>query len=394
MVRKHLAVYPYTIDDETAAFIASHYDLVDFDFIATEGIEKVKTLNPNIIMVGYREITFIDTYLEDWAEVNLHEDWFLHDINGNRLKNADYDSYAMDVGNPEWRDHQAQLVKAKLNERPWADGVFADSVFDRRTLDSNIFTVDPSLVPSSVKERWNTDIKGMLQYVKSVIGTKLLIINNTDFTGDFLSVADGMMLEGFIHGSWNGLYEYESEDYMLRLLDTIERLSFTGKYFMAQSDTGFPTAPTDSDLQQAHKIMLYCLGSFLLGTNGSKATFGWLSLHGAVRRGVPYHYPEMDIDVGNPTGSRTQVNADVWTRDFSKAKVFVNFSATNTYPVTVDGLVYTLPPHSSVIAPWEAPPIAPTIFDRAWSAFEEFSGRLNLPVPPKPAQPPKLPIEG
>jgi len=39
------------------------------------------------------------------------------------------------------------------------------------------------------------------------------------------------------------------------------------------------------------------------------------------------------------------------------------------------------------------PPIAPTIFDRAWTAFEKFSGSLNLPVPPKPAQPPKLPIE-
>lgn len=41
----------------------------------------------------------------------------------------------------------------------------------------------------------------------------------------------------------------------------------------------------------------------------------------------------------------------------------------------------------------EAPPTAPTIFDRLWSGFEEFSGKLKLPVPPKPAQPPKLPIE-
>ena len=39
------------------------------------------------------------------------------------------------------------------------------------------------------------------------------------------------------------------------------------------------------------------------------------------------------------------------------------------------------------------PPTAPTLFDKAWAAFTEFSGKLKLPVPPKPAQPPKLPIE-
>ena len=81
-----------------------------------------------------------------------------------------------------------------------------------------------------------------------------------------------MMLEGFIHGEWEWIYEY-NQDHLYHL-DIIERLSFKGKYFMAHSETWIPNIPTESDLKQAHKMMLYCLGSFLLGANGSKATFG------------------------------------------------------------------------------------------------------------------------
>jgi hypothetical protein len=65
----------------------------------------------------------------------------------------------------------------------------------------------------------------------------------------------------------------------------------------------------------------------------------------------------------------------------------------NTLTVDVDassGGTFTQDVSMEPVAPPTAPP---TIFDRAWAAFTEFSGRLKLPVPPKPSQPPKLPIE-
>jgi hypothetical protein len=288
---------------------------------------------------------YMDTYLADWAEVNLHEDWFLHDVNGNRLINKNYGSYAMDVANSGWRSHYANFVKAKLDAYPMVNGIFADDVLEWEDYQNDMFTVNSSLIPREIQQRWHNDMIGMIQYVKSVIGSRLLILNTDDLSGDYLRYADGMQREGFIHASWEGLYKY-NQNY-LDYLDDIERMSSTGKYYMAQSGTEFPTALTDSDLQQAHKVMLYCLGSFLLGVNGPKASFGWLFLHSAVRQGVPYYYPEMDADIGAPKGTY-YIKDGLYARDFEHGWVLVNFS-TNTLSTVMEGTTYILEPHSGII---------------------------------------------
>jgi len=341
-VRKHLVVYPYTIDDATAAFIASHFDLVDFDFGATIGFEKIKALNPDVIMVGYRDIMMMDSYLADWAEVNLHEDWFLHDVNGNRLILKDYGCYAMDVGNSGWRSHYANFVKAKLDAYPIADGIFADDVWEWEDYSNDAWTVNRSLVPREIQQRWHNDMIGMIQYVKSVIGSKLLILNTDDWTGDYLKYADGMMLEGFVHASWWELDYFGWAGFNpLSHVDILADLSATGKYFLAQSGAASPTDP-----DKAHKMMLYCLGSFMLGVNGPKASFGWLFYHNALD-GSGCYYPEMDTDIGAPQG-KYYIKDGLYARDFEHGWVLVNFS-TNTLSTVMEGTTYILEPHSAVI---------------------------------------------
>lgn len=113
------------------------------------------------------------------------------------------------------------------------------------------------------------------------------------------------------------------------------------------------------------------------------------------------------LTISSTTGGTTTPASGVWEYDQgSTAQVTatpntgyqfkqwtLDGSTTSTQPtvaIVMDAdhtlvAVFTLEP--------EVPPTAPTIFDRAWSKFEEFSGKLKLPVPPKPAQPPKLPIE-
>lgn len=341
-IRKHLVVYS-PIEDKTADWIASHFDLVVFDFVYTKGWEKIKAFNPNVVMIGYRTIMGMHTTYEDWSEVNAHEDWFLHDLDGNRMRRKDTGAYAMDVGVQGWREHYANFVKAKLDIYPIVDGVFADSVLDWRDYHNTWWTCDPSLVPPEIQERWHNDMVGMIQHVKSIIGSKLLILNTNDFTGDYLSYADGMMHEGFIHGPWEGVDEF-TQDPLLYLQYFVD-LSAKEKYYLALSGAKIPDNPTQRDLDKAHKVMLYCLCSYLLVVNGALASFSWGFFDS--KDGSRGYYPEMDYNTSSPSGNY-YVKDGLYIRNFERARVLVNFSA-DTRSTVIEGESYTLEPHSAII---------------------------------------------
>jgi hypothetical protein len=345
-ILKHLIVYS-RIDDETAAFIASHFDMVDFDFDYTVGFEKIKALNPNVIMVGYKCIFGMLPECEDWAEVNAHEDWFLHDVNGNRLISKS-GWYAMDVGNSGWREHYANFVKAKLAAYPMVDGIFADNAWEARTLLRDPWTVPVSQVPSSIHDNWNANMAGMIQYVKNALGNKLLIINSNEENGYFLQYCDGQMLEGFMHGAWSGLYDYPDDP--INWISGLEGLSASGKIVMAQSGANIPQNPSASDVEQTHKVMLYCLSGFLLGYSGN-ANFGFQFL-GADYTGHRSYWEEMDAPIGNPKGRYYQVEGSLYARDFDSGKAFLNIDDYSSYTVTVEGKSYTLEPRSGLIVPF------------------------------------------
>jgi hypothetical protein len=334
IIRTFIASYSTTIDSETATFIASYFDLVDFSFGSTLGFEKIKALNPNVILIGYRNIMAMYTYYEDWAEVNLHEDWFLHDLNGNRLVHTEYGWYAMDVGNMGWQKHYANFVKAKLDAYPMVDGIFADDAWEEFRTDVwlNNAVPDPSIAP-----RWYNDMVGFLRYVKNAIGDKLLIPNTRDLTQNFVNETDGMMWEGFAHAPWHAEYFYD-KDFVLQQINLLSNISRRGKFFLACSGTIIPDNPTQEDLQTAHDIMLYCLACFLLGVNGPNASFGWNSIHS--KDGSRGYYPEFDVSLGSPVNEYYSVGS-VYARDFAGGKVLVN-PTTSIYTVKLDGEYKTL----------------------------------------------------
>lgn len=342
-IRKHVVAY-VSLTDETANFIATHFDVVVVDFVYTKNFEKIKAFNPNIVLVGYRDVIAMHTTYEDWPEVNSHEDWFLHDVDGNRLIHKGYGWYAMDVGNSGWRSHYSNFVKAKLDTYPTVDGVFADDVLEWRDHHYAIWTVDPSLVPPEIQQRWHNDMVGMIQYLKSVIGSKLLMLNTNDLSGDYLKYADGMMNEGFVHAHWEDLDYFWPDPFYF--IDALANLSNTGKYYLAHSGAKIPDNPTQSDLDKAHKVMLYCLASYLLGVNGSKASFGWNGINS--KDGSRGYYAEMDYDTGAPLGDY-YVKDGLYIRDFEYARVLVNFDSASTHSTVIDGTTYTLEPHSGII---------------------------------------------
>ena len=128
--RKHLIAYGLSspVSEERIQQMTK-FEVLDTSFRIGPDVARIKALNPNIIVLGYKDIMAIQPTDPDYPEVNQHEDWFLHDIHGDRLINRGWGWYAMDVGNPGWRSHYASYEKDKLDSYPY-DGVFADDTWD------------------------------------------------------------------------------------------------------------------------------------------------------------------------------------------------------------------------------------------------------------------------
>ena len=305
------------------------FDLIDTDFKIGPDVEKIKAINPSIIILQYNDVMARSPDSEDWAEVDQHEEWFLHDVSGSRLQNEYWGFYCMDISSQGWRQHYADYVKEKIDLYGF-DGVFADDVWTHLFKDA--WTVPSENVPDwnymvNDYTYWQTQMRGLLTYVKSRIGDRLLIYNGP--SNIYLDVSDGKMGENFAF--------YDKEWRMpIDDINDLAEISATDKYYLASPHT----IPEDTE-----KNFLYAFCCSLLGVNGPNAYFSWINIY-AESQG---HYPQMDLDFGNPIGPYYPVEEALYGRDFDHAKVFVNLSETETYTVEVEGEVYALEPKSGVI---------------------------------------------
>jgi hypothetical protein len=350
---KGIVAYASPVQSTTANFIASHFDIVDVGFDMV-GFTAIKTANPNIVMIGYEDIMASHTWYPDWAIINTHEDWFIHDANGGRIKNNQFGWFMMDVGNVGWQAHYANRCSADLNSFPMVDGIFADDVTPSVQLTWGGYS---STIPSSVINRWDADMAAMVAYVKQGIGNKLLIVNTIDMTGQFLANCDGQMYEGFIHPPWAALYDYNYQgDNPITQIGYIETLSATGKIIWVLPGTVLPANPTSAQLAQEQSLVTYTLACALLGYNAnSKLIYDFQSDYG----GTGSYWPETDIHLGTPSGQKYSVQTNLWARDFANGKVFLNVDKTNTLTVNVAGTNYSMPPHSGLIVENSTPQCQP-----------------------------------
>lgn len=338
-------------DDATADFIGQNFNLLIIDFESFEArpsaIRRMKNWNPNLVVLLYRGIPSMYTNYPDWAEVDRHEDWFLHDKNGNRLVNKDFGWYAMDVGHPEWRNYYASWAIGKFDEYPGLiDGIFADDAWGEFPYWA--WTVPSSDIPPEIGERWHNDLLEMVIIVKSVFGAKLLILNTQDRV-DYVDASDGILEELFMHPGWWGIDEWH-DDWLgpkgpLTKVEELQSISERGKWYIAHSGTILADPPRN------HAVMFYCFGAYLLGANGPKATFGWMNWD----CGELDYMSDWGVNIGNPIG-KYYLKDKLYMRDYEHAKIVVNLDAANTYSTVIDGVTYTLGPHSAQIVPWKAPP--------------------------------------
>lgn len=331
-----LVAYGYSFFGDTASFVASHFNFLicDIDPNIAKSLPNLKKLNPSLKILIYKDIMARSPGSDDWDMVNTHEDWFLHDINGNRLVNKYFGWYAMDVGNLGWRNYLASWVNDKLVNNPSVDGVMTDDTWEDFFAGSggyNPWTVPLADVPVSIKTSWHSNMIATLSLIKQTIGAKLLIPNTTD-NYDYVNVGDGKVYEGFIHPDWwpssQIATDWDSE------AETLKFLSQQGKYVLAISGT------TTTDPAVLHDTLMYCWASYLLGNSGPNAAFAFNNIYSA--DGSRGYYPEFAVSLGFAINDYYQFQS-VYSRDFSVGKVLVNpspssYTITFSHPYkTVDG---------------------------------------------------------
>lgn len=338
-VKSALILYQkWSLTNTEIQFVANHFNLVICGFeMSPVVLQSLKTNNPNMLIFGYADIIASSPSCSYWATANSNENWFLHDVNGNRITSIDYGWYLMDVGSPGWRQFYSSYANGLLKNSPAVDGVFADDVWNQLYLHISWGKLaNSSAIPSSAISSWHSNMIGMLQYVEAnIVPGKKVIVNTDETTHDYLDVVDGKLEEGYVHATW-----WELNYFRVRKdqIDAMARDSATGKILVSNNGAIVPDNPDSATLAQVAQNVKYCYAATLLATNGTNCYFtynNWLSNDGS--KG---HYPIMDTNLGSPSGPYYQ-SQSVYMRDFTSGKVLFNPSG-NSYNVILGRNYYLM----------------------------------------------------
>lgn len=325
-INKNLIAYGFSWNSSLISFVANHYSVVDCDFDSDlSAMQSIKAINPNIIIIGYKDLIEESPRISDWAVVNSHENWFAHDARGSRITTYNGE-YLMNVSSTGWMQHWVSYVNSELTNNTCYDGVFADNVWNTVTASWEDLS---SSVPSSTAVIWHNATIAFLQYIKANLMSGKILVANSDecSTDDYLKVADGQMLEGYAHGPWDTVTAGLSWS---TTIDYLARKSGTGKIVLADSGT----LTTNASQAQINSVSKYCYASFLVGLNGSQASYGWSQNPTGYYNTITY-LPIMDTNIGSPT-DQYYSSQNVYMRDFTGGKVLFNPSA-NSYTINLGG---------------------------------------------------------
>ncbi len=278
-------------------FIATHFDLVDCNSEIPRASE-MKTLNPEMKIIGYYDAIMQSPGMSDWSLVNNHEDWFVHTTTGERVKSTRWGGYLMNP-NSGWSNYYAQRCLAMLNTYPSYDGIFADDViYDLRDdwqWDHSQSEFSPGMISF-----WPFWMKEHIQNVKNVIGEHLLMANPWKYTL-FGDIAGAMLWENFIHNEeqssshpgYGGSYQFGC-----LAINLLHEQALQGTLIATHS--GCQRSSPDSERMD---WLSYCLGCLLLAVHDiDSAYFAWMFYGQDSTNG---YAPVMDTVFGQPLQNYT-----------------------------------------------------------------------------------------
>lgn len=253
------------------------------DLYSGSVVAGIKTANPHAKVVCGTGATFLDSIV---SSSGLPESAFLHTQSGSRIQAQG--ANVMDPDSVDWRNRclsVMQQVMATGYDGFWVDnfhGIIGDSYWD-------------SGYPSSL---WVAKCIRYIQWVKSATNNAIFAYN----TGESCYRA---------YGDWQFREEWSTNVWGTNIQSYVpDELAGPGGY-VAWNHMSSVT----------HQAFLFSYALYLIGYRDG-ATFAFNDIWNA-NGGLDY--AEFSWDVGTPLGSYT-ANGNVWTRQFTKATISVDFS--------------------------------------------------------------------
>lgn len=327
----------WQLDDEKAEALAK-WDVLVLDMEAQvtsrSQLEKIRSLNPDIIILAYissQEIMTDATYLPSDSLrqkllANIYPTWWLKDLNGQKVSfwpgtamlNLSDGAGLSDLGE-RFNDYLPQFVEREIKNSGLWDGVFYDNLWgDICWLNSGAIDLNnnqTSLACAEINRAWSEGVKKMLAKSRSLLGDDFIITGNGQAYLPYTPYLNGLMLENF-PPTWekNGDWSASFSNY-LNLNDQITR--------RPQINIINRSIENANNYNSAR----FGLANALLGDayySADKSIYD---------HGQTWWYDEYNVDLGAPRSkaynllnSNSGLQAGFWRRDFSNGLVLVNSS--------------------------------------------------------------------
>ena len=333
------------IPDDDWRHIASRYSLMMTFFSPTargqdlssenERARWIKSLNPKLTLLVYGSaINAANVRLQASGEPTEHRGWFLRSDTDEWLTDHEFRrALHLDPGNTEWQRFIAKAYQDYITRYGY-DGGFVDLVTPTThyvNFKKNGKAVNPRTDKVYTDADWKAANLELLLAIRSAIGDKLMIINGagearsyfTDGYSDFLAVADGAALEGFLgwwqKPPWKGVEAAWKAD-VDAPVDCVKR----GKIGLATANVlkrakGEPAEAYD-------ELYRFITASFLLGIGKGHCFAYYAKVPGRpedYRPGEEVLPACGNVSLGEPRGAYEK-NDGVYQRDFQRGKAFVN----------------------------------------------------------------------
>lgn len=328
----------WQLDDEKAQALAK-WDVLVLDMetqvTSRAQLEKIRSLNPDIIILAYissQEIMTDAAYLpgdslRQKLLSNIYPTWWLKDLSGQKVSfwpgtamlNLSDGAGLSDLGE-RFNDYLPKFVEQEIKSSGLWDGVFYDNLWgDICWLKSGSLDLknnQSALNCTEMNRLWSEGVKRMLVKSRSLLGDDFIITGNGQAYLPYAPELNGLMLENF-PPSWekNGEWSASFSNY-LNLNEKISR--------RPQINIINRSLENSNNYSSAR----FGLANALLGDAYYSAD------KNIYDHGQTWWYDEYDIDLGAPRSkaynllsSDSKVQPGFWRRDFTNGLALVNSSA-------------------------------------------------------------------
>ncbi len=321
--------------------LAENYEIVVIDKFHAYGemalqlrdAQRLKELNPALKVLVCVDGIHVFDKSEFKPEIDQHEEWYLHGIDGNRIPYKDF-GWWMDLSNPDLRNGFLQFLAGYILAEDAKGNALLDGIaFD----DCYLFNLEEcrqthntgcdyatgmgDMVGDSRLLDWEIGLKTFLAEAKSLFEKKVLIFNGIGGfpwaykrSLELLDPTDGALNEQF---GFVGT-EMSAPD----MVSYVKIMSdFPTKIFLEKVNL-----PIDLSGSQLTRALRKTFGYFMLGYQPGRSYYKAGTGYSVSRELISDPEPgEIAFDFGSPASDFTVTPGGLFRRDFENGMVLLNY---------------------------------------------------------------------